>query len=368
MSITDTPPFYPLGLDPSEGELAWDPSPEAAVSLSPVSTADRTQNILRPETFDQVVGQVKAKRMMKRMVDAANDRMVPLDHVLLVAGSGLGKSTFSHVIAHELDVQVYEVEAPVDLDTLIELGNVMNDGDILRIEEIHQQAIADRRARSSNTNPEVLYSIMEDRTITTGGGVYAYPHITVIGTTTDEGLLPDPFINRFPIRPRLEAYSVKDMELIADMNARRLGLTLTPQARKRFAAASRNTPRQVNNYMRNAASLVDLSTMKVTSQLALEVLRDLNGVTDDGLSPDMQAMLCFLYTRAKRVNAAGEIRYQASVNTIATAIGKSRDSKAIALRVEPFLIDKGYIQVAHAGRILTDAGVKRAKTLSRRKP
>jgi Holliday junction resolvasome RuvABC ATP-dependent DNA helicase subunit len=48
------------------------------------------------------------------------------------------------------------------------------------------------------------------------------------------------------------------------------------------------------------------------------------------------------------------------VNTIATAIGKSRDSKAIALRVEPYLIERGYVQVTHGGRRLTDEGVLRA--------
>ena len=57
------------------------------------------------------------------------------------------------------------------------------------------------------------------------------------------------------------------------------------------------------------------------------------------------------------------MRYQASVNTIATAIGKSRDSKAIALRVEPYLIELGLVQVTHGGRQLTDAGVRRAQEL-----
>jgi Holliday junction resolvasome RuvABC ATP-dependent DNA helicase subunit len=86
-----------------------------------------------------------------------------------------------------------------------------------------------------------------------------------------------------------------------------------------------------------------------------EVLQ-VNGITEDGLTPDMQAMLTFLYTKAPN-------GHQASVNTIATVIGKSRDSKAVALRVEPFLIQKGYVQVTHGGRRLTDLGVARAERL-----
>lgn len=327
----------------------------------PVSTKDRSKNPLRPTTFDEIIGQEKAVNMMDRVVDAAKRRKQPLDHVLLVGASGTGKSTFSHVIANELGVDCYEVEAPVSHDTLLALREVMQDGDILRIEEIHQQAIMERRGRDSSTQPEVLYAVMEDRTLTSGTGVLDYPEITIIGTTTDEGMLPDPFLNRFPLRPRLEPYSVEDIAVMAVWNVEQLGLRITPEAAEMFATAARCVPRQVNNYVRNAASLIEGDV--IDEDTAAEVLYDLNGVTKDGLTPDMQGMLTFLYTRARRENADGEVKYQASVNTIATAIGKSRDSKAIALRVEPFLIEEGYIQVGHGGRTLTDAGVARAQQL-----
>jgi Holliday junction resolvasome RuvABC ATP-dependent DNA helicase subunit len=74
-------------------------------------------------------------------------------------------------------------------------------------------------------------------------------------------------------------------------------------------------------------------------------------------------MLRFLYTRCRRTSPTQGVRYQASVSSIATAIGKSRDVKAIQLRVEPYLIERGYVQVAHGGRVLTDAGIKRAREL-----
>jgi Holliday junction resolvasome RuvABC ATP-dependent DNA helicase subunit len=102
----------------------------------------------------------------------------------------------------------------------------------------------------------------------------------------------------------------------------------------------------------------------VDDQLASEVLR-FAGVTADGLTKDMQAMLTFLYQRCERRTQDGEKKYQASVSTIATAIGKSRDQKAVALRVEPYLIEQGYVQVGHGGRTLTDAGIVRALRLIR---
>lgn len=326
-----------------------------------ISTDERTRNPLRPATFDEMVGQEKAVKMMRRVVDVSKRREQPLDHVLLIGGSGTGKSTFSHVISNELGVRCFEAEAPVSHEALLAFRETMNDGDILRIEEIHQQAIMERRGRSAGTEPEVLYNVLEDRTIVSGSEVLPFPQITVVGTTTDEGMLPDPFINRFPLRPRLEPYSLEQLALMAVWNAEKLGMPITNEAAILFARASRGIPRQVNNYVKNATMLGEGI---IDPDVATEVLEDLNGVSPDGLTPDMQGMLCFLYTRGKRENAKGEVTYQASVTTVATALGKSRDAKAVALRVEPYLIEMGLLQVGHGGRILTDEGIQRARELT----
>lgn len=338
---------------PPTGPIDFSPPPE------PASTDDRSKNPLRPHTFAEIIGQEDAVKMMERVVKTCKERGQRLDHVLNVGPAGTGKSTFSHVIAHELGVRVFEVEAPVSRDTLLELRTSMRDRDILRIEEIHQQAIMERRGKGAGTQPEVLYAIMEDGVMPAGTGLVEFPEITIIGTTTDEGLLPDPFLARFPLRPRLEPYDAAALSRMARWNGDRLGLVVTPTAADLFAGAARGTPRLVNNYVKNAAMLVE---DVVDQKTAEEVLFDLNGVTRDGLTPDMQRMLIFLYTKGRHENGKGEVVYRASVNTIATGIGKSRDSKAISLRVEPYLIEKGYIQIGQ-GRILTDAGIERAREL-----
>lgn len=336
------------------------PTAPSPAPIAPVATEDRSRNPLRPTRFSDMIGQEQAKALMSKVVETARRRGTPLDHVLMVGRSGTGKSTFSHVIAAELGVDVYEVEAPVSHDTLLALRETMNDRDILRIEEIHQQAIMERRGRSTATQPEVLYAVMEDRTMTTGTEVLPFPAITVVGTTTDEGMLPEPFLNRFPLRPRLESYSLADLAVMAVWNGQQLGVEVSTDAAVIFAEASRGVPRQINNYVKNALAVQDGDVDEAT---AYEVLLTLNGTTLDGLTPDMQGMLTFLYTKGRRVKADGEVVYQSSVNTIATGIGKSRDSKAICLRVEPYLIERGLVQVGHGGRMLTDAGIQRAQQL-----
>lgn len=331
---------------------------ESTSGIRPSDTHDRSQNPFRPERLDDVVGQEPAKRLMRAAINTTRERGEPLPHVLLVGPAGTGKTTFSHAIANELDVRVFDVEAPVSYDTLVELREVMADRDLLKIEEVHQQGIMERRGRATALLPEVLYSVMEDRVMQTQRGPVPFPKVTIIGTTTDEGLLPDAFISRFPLRPRLERYSREQLWKIAVKNAHTLGLEVTRQGADVLTDASRGVPRQINNLVVNAG----LVGKRLDRATALDVLQ-LNGITEDGLTPDMQAMLTFLLQHAARRAADGGVRYQASVNTIATAIGKSRDSKAIALRVEPYLIERGLVQVGHGGRMLTDAGAARAREL-----
>lgn len=328
----------------------------------PVSADERSQNRLRPARLDDVIGQEEAVEMIGQIIASARSRSEPMDHVLLTGPAGTGKTTFANVIANELGTRCFQLAAPVSLDTLLQLAEVMHEGDILFVDEIHQQAIMERRGKEAMSQPEVFLSLLEDFVIATQGGMVPFPRVTVVGATTDPGRLPDPFLDRFPVAPRLAPYSKRALEVIAEGNSRALGLTLMPGVAEMFAGAARSTPRILNNYIRNADSLVGPDRYVVVP-MAEQVLFKLNGVTLDGLTRDMQAMLLFMYEKCKRTMGSGEVRYQASINTIATAIGLSRDTKAIQLRVEPYLIQAGYVQLGSGGRLLTADGIWRARKL-----
>src|SRR5213076_2790320 len=126
---------------------------------------------------------------------------------------------------------------------------------LLFIDEIHQQAIAERRGKSAATEPEVLFSVMEDRTIVTPSGVLPFPRITVIGATTDPGMLPEPFINRFTLRPTLQRYTIDELAQIVRSNARTLEVPLDEGAVNVFCTASRGVPREINNLVKTASIL-----------------------------------------------------------------------------------------------------------------
>lgn len=333
-------------------------NPSVESAPRPVSADSR--NVLRPTTFAEIIGQDTVKALLTRMVGVANRERRPLDHALLIGRAGIGKTTFATACANELHSQAYQVEAPVSYDTLLNLRSVMSDRDVLLIDEIHLQAIPERRGRSAGTTPEVLFSLLEDFVLLTQQGRQAFPHITVMGATTDPGLLPAPFLDRFPIRPRLAEYAEWELVDIAYLNADRLGVDIDVDAALIFARACNGTPRQMNSFMRNCKMLGE---HRIRSDLATEVVTSLNGFTLDGLTPDQQAMLKFLYLNGRQVRGDGRVSYQASVMSIATGIGLARDMKAVQLHVEPSLIVRGYVTVAHRGRLLTDAGIQRAREL-----
>lgn len=337
---------------------------QEAATPRPVGQENASKNRLRPTSLDQVVGQEKAKSMMQRVIETAITRDDAMDHALLIGPAGTGKTTFATVIANELGRDCYQVAAPIPLDTLVELRETMSPRDILFVDEIHMQAVAERRGKEAVSAPEVFLTLLEDSTLLTGQGVLPFPSITIIGATTDPGRLPDPFLDRFPLQPRLEHYSERELEVIGERNAAALGLTLMPGVAASFASAARGVPRIVNNYLRNAASLAPPDGY-IPPVIAEQVLGDLNQVTEDGLTREMQDALKFLYRRCRRDRADGEVIYSASINTIATAIGLSRDTKAVQLRVEPYLIAEGYLQVGHGGRTLTPRGLTRALELIR---
>ena len=332
---------------------------ERPIELKPLTFDERSANELRPSTFDDMVGQDRLRKLLSRIVMNCKTTGRPLDHMLLAGQSGTGKTTLAQVTAHELGATVYQTKAPVTHAVLEAAQRQLRDGDVLIVDEIHQQVVGDRRGVTQAADPEDFYHVMEDRRLPVDGGMIDFPAITLFGCTTDEGLLPEAFLARFPLKLTLDPYTSTDMAVLAVANADQLGVQMTVDAAAMFGLAARRNPRQVNTYMRNAIALGhDL----IDVPQAREVIVELNDNDLDGLTPDMKGMLrCLL--RSRRQNAKGDWVYQASVNTIATALGHSRDTKAVSLFVEPYLISEGYVIVGHGGRQLTDAGVRRAQAL-----
>ena len=206
---------------------------------------------LRPESFDQYVGQSKAKNNLKIFIEAAKSRNEPLDHVLFYGPPGLGKTTLATIIAHEMGVHIKVTSGPA-IEKPGEMAAILNnlaENDILFIDEIH---------RLNRQVEEVLYPAMEDFSIDImigkGQGARSIrldlPKFTLVGATTRAGLLTAPLRDRFGVINKLEFYTVDELKQIIIRSAGLLNVEIDEKGATELARRSRGTPRLANRLLK----------------------------------------------------------------------------------------------------------------------
>lgn len=304
---------------------------------------------LRPQKLAEFVGQEKARANLSVFIEAAKARGEALDHVLFVGPPGLGKTTLAQIVAREMGVNFRSTSGPViaKAGDLAALLTNLEPRDVLFIDEIHR------------LNPhveEILYPAMEDfqLDLIIGEGPAArsvkidLAPFTLVGATTRAGLLTNPLRDRFGIPIRLNFYTEAELELIVARGARVLGLPMTPEGANEIAKRSRGTPRIAGRLLRRVRDFAHVDGDKAVDRAIAD--RALSALEVDGSGLDAMDRR---YLKMIAENYGGG---PVGIETIAAALSEPRD--AIEDIIEPYLIQKGFIQRTPRGRLLTGAAFK----------
>lgn len=307
--------------------------------------SDSFEKTIRPQNFDEYIGQSDVKENIKVFVKAATMREVSLDHVLLYGPPGLGKTTLSHIIANELGVNIKTASGPTieksgDLAAIL---STLEPYDVLFIDEIH---------RIPKYIEEILYSAMEDFKldiiIGTDGQSRSIkidlPPFTLVGATTRAGDLSSPLRDRFGITCKLNYYTNDELTTIVKRSAKVLELNIEDDAATIIAKRSRKTPRIANRLLKRVSdfALVNgdgLITKEITNSSLKRLQVDEYGLDNTDIE--------YLTSLINRFNGG-----PVGIESIAASIGEEQTT--IEDVIEPFLLQEGFIKRTTRGRQVTD--------------
>ncbi len=316
------------------------------MSAAPLDDDSGDEVTLRPRNLDEFVGQSELKEHLSIVLQAAQKRGSPADHLLFAGPPGLGKTTLAGIVATEMDVALHVTSGPA-LERGGDLASILSQlerGDVLFIDEIH---------RLSRAVEEVLYPAMEDfqLDIVLGKGPAArsirleVPPFTLVGATTRTGLITGPLRDRFGLVARLDYYAATDLEQIVRRAAGIVGVPIDDDGAQEVAKRSRGTPRIANRLLRRVQDFAEVRADGVIDREAAQNGLELFGIDSLGLDKVDRAILDALCNRFH----GGPV----GLSTLAIAVSEPRET--VEDVYEPFLIQQGLLMRTPRGRVPTAA-------------
>lgn len=300
---------------------------------------------LRPECLEEYIGQEKIKSNLKVYIDAAKARGESLDHVLFYGPPGLGKTTLSSIIAHEMGVNMKVTSGPA-IEKPGEMAAILNnlqEGDVLFVDEIH---------RLNRQVEEVLYPAMEDFAIDIMLGKDSaarsirldLPKFTLVGATTRAGLLTAPLRDRFGVVQKMEFYTPQELKIIICRSARVLGVEIEEDGAMEIARRSRGTPRLANRLLKRVRDFAQVKYDGVITKEVADFALDILDVDRFGLDNNDRAILTAMIEKF----SGGPV----GLDTLAAALGE--DAGTLEDVYEPYLLMNGFINRTPRGRVATE--------------
>lgn len=322
----------------------------------------------------KLIGNKDIVQQLRIAVASAKADNRPLPHTLLSGAAGCGKTSTSKGIAMLMGTQFIAL-APETIKTredVISLAKMLKKRDvrgydiygnkvgdiyppIIFIDEIHGMSISGQEhlgilmenwtiavdANKANVSPYDQFGTNPN------GRVKWSPQFTIVGATTNDGLLTKPFKDRFKLRFIFHTYDMEDSIEIVRVHANRMGLKLDEEVPKLIAMRGKGTPRIMVGYLERCRDYAQALNLDTIDQAVVEHTFELMGIDSTGLGPIEQKLMKILYDNRDQPVGLDNL-----------SIVLNENKQTLANTVEPYLMQRGLITRTSRGRTLTNAGLE----------
>ncbi|KUH47282.1 ATP-dependent DNA helicase RuvB [Mycoplasmopsis meleagridis] len=306
------------------------------------------QQILRPNNFNEFIGQENLIFTLKTMIKGSLFRNEVLDHIIFYGPPGTGKTTLATIIGNELKTKIHYLQGSLleKKADILSVFSSLNEKDIIFIDEIH----------SINKNvEELIYSAMEDYKIDIIIGPEGNTKVmrmnlkpfTLIGATTKINLLSQPLKDRFGLKAKINLYENKDIEKILGIAQDKFLIKAENSAISLIARYSKQTPRVALHLIKRVNDFAIAKNQDILdNKIVYETFKRLE-IYDLGLNKDHIEYL-------ETLKNIFDCNY-ASIDSIAALLNFQKEN--LIYEIEPLLINHKLIRKSPRGRIITTKGI-----------
>jgi len=330
----------------------------------------------------KLIGNEAIFKQLEVSVASAQTENKSIPHTLLSGAAGCGKTSVARFIAETFgcDFVTISPESIQDANDMLRIKGLLNSKGYNSIGDIVGQikptiVFIDEVHRLKTTGQEHLGLAMEnwaipveEKQVRVGlsskfgyvlkGRIRWCPRFTLVGATTNDGLLSKPFRDRFKLRFLLNIYSLEDSIRIVIIHAGRLNeenakrtatdrikkIMLTRGAVGEIAKRGRGVPRILVALLERCRDMAISHDMDVIDESMAVATFMLLGIDESGLTQVDVKLMKSLYENQDPVG----------LDNLAIIINESKQT--IKDTIEPYLIQEGLIARAQRGRVLTSKG------------
>lgn len=321
----------------------------------------------------KLVGNENIHKQLHIAISSAIKENRPLPHTLLSGAAGCGKTSTAKHIAQItgctfVNVAYDRLKTKDDILSLVKqldkrgydrYGNKVGPvrPTIVFVDEVHGLNIVGQEhlgimmeewyvpvdAKQSKINPR--------DNANPHGNIRWVPQFTLIGATTNDGMLSKPFRDRFKLRFLFSTYNPEESFYIVKAHVGRLNemdktqsIDITDEASLEISKRGRGVPRIMVGLLERCRDYAITTNAKVITKVETDKVFDLMGIDDTGLTPVDVKLLTFLY----------EVKEPVGLDNLSIMLNESK--QVLLESAEPYLIQRGFITRTPRGRILTDKG------------